>query len=323
MDTIGMQLQDINSPQYSIKFSENSPFIPEKTSRFFHYTSFDLGISILSDATDSIEIWPSHLLYSNDSQEYNEGIELIRELFNSLERNFSPKVKEDFFKILYSKHALEKEVYITCFSNTNDSLTHWKYYGKGCGLAIEFNLDQNEVRFSGLSVDRVKVLKEQRYAIGPFKVIYEHDDKIKIIQELFNQTLDISENLTTNQSEKDRIILSELSKLVGFCPLFKNQKFKEEHESRIIFRPHYEEDEFEEIPKLIYYRSHDGRIKPHLKVKLHKRYESNDIKLINSICIGPGNNQTMIFNALEHLVKRKPGILSDTHITMSKIPFRA
>lgn len=323
MGKIGISRSEYNFPQYSIRLIPEDPFKP-KEQTFFHYTSFEAGFSMLSANTEYVEIWPSHLLYSNDSEEYKEGIALIKEIFRTYKDLFSKKNKDDFFSILDSKDAVEKEVYIMCFSTEGDSLTQWKHYGRGCGLAIQFNLNHNEVRFSGLSTDKKENSnKEQLYPVGPFKVIYRITEKKNIINKVIKNTIATYKEIE-NQDEKDRLMLNGLKTLVGFCPLFKHESFIKEDESRLIFRPFYVNDEFKEIPKLIHYRQANGREKPYLKLQIYPRQEDKNIKLIKKIYVGPGYNQEIVLNALKHLANRKPNIISSEKdkIKKSKIPFR-
>lgn len=321
MNTIGVSRDDYSSPQFSIQYTDDRLIQPPRGD-FFHYTSFEAGFSMLSAYTDIIEIWPSHLLYSNDSQEYEEGKTLIRSIFDTYKDSFSPKLKEDFFTLLDSKGAIEKEVYIMCFSSEKDSLTQWKHYGKGCGLAIQFNLDPKEVRFSGLSTDKEENSDEdQSYPVGPFEVIYDHDIKVENITKIIEETI-ANCDPKLNQDEKDRQMLNGLKELVGYCPLFKHEQFSAENESRLIFRPFYIKNEFTEIPQLINYRQSNGRETLYIKVQLHPRNKDKTIKLIKSIIVGPGYNQDLICNAVKHLAARRPNLIAANSITPSKIPFR-
>jgi RecG-like helicase len=277
---------------------------------------------MLSADTDYVEIWPTHLLYSNDSKEYKDGIDLIKKIFNSNADLFSKKTNDDFFNILDSKDAVEKEVYIMCFSAGGDSLTQWKHYGRGCGLAIQFNLNHNDVRFSGLSINKKEnSKKKQLYPVGPFKVIYKKSEKENFIKKIIHKIYTNNKNIK-DKDEKDRQMLNSLKILIGFCPLFKHESFIKEDESRLIFRPFYVNDEFKEIPKLIYYRQANGREKPFMKIRVNQREEVNEKKIIKFIRVGPGYNQDIVLDAMKHLAARRPNLIAANAIKPSDIPFR-
>lgn len=328
-EPIGVHIEESNYPWFTI---HDDKFTPKKGTRFFHYTSCEGAFSLLSNSKEYIELWPSHLLYLNDSEEYLNGLQLIQELLLD-SKNYGKKyITEEVRKSLHEKlqqwDTILKEAYIMCFSSCGDSLTQWKYYGKDSGVAIEFNFnDPNQVFFSWvIDKDKSDVFT---YRLNPYKVIYSEYNKKSIIRKV------IKEHIRNSKSaEKDeRLILDCIKRLIGFCTLFKNEKFKDEDEYRLIFRPLWkddsdskvslEEQEQKQIRELVHYRWADGRIKPYMKVQLHVRdQENNNVRPINSVVVGPGSNQELVFNALRHLADRRPERLDKNTISESKLPFR-
>lgn len=323
MSKTGIPLDKYYLPPYSIP--ESSRF-EAKVSNFYHYTDVGSGIEIIKEVGNSIELWPSQLLYLNDESEYQEGMKFIKDTFHQYNKtvktgkHLSHDVIEKFNEILHSENLIQNEVYIMCFSSNNDVLSQWKYYGKGCGLAIEFNLDPNEVYYTGL--ETTDTIDRNRYPVGPYRVIYKAKDKRKIINKTIEEVIHNYENLN-DQDAKERHILIGLQTLISYCPLFKNRSFKEEKEYRLIFRPCYLKDETKEIPELIHYRVVDGRIKPHMKIRLNRHIDKENVNLIKSIKVGPGSEQDLVVRALKHLVDRRPDIFKDQiKIERSQIPFR-
>ena len=310
------------------KYSTSAYSIPEsyKTEKvdLYHYTSLDAFIKMLSAYEDHkfIEFWPSHLLYSNDSEEYNDGLSLIKTTLENSWEGFPSQVKKKFFTLLELETAVEKEVYILCLSSDGDSLTQWKYYGDESGIAVQFNLNHNEVGFSGLAInDNLDLKRPAHYPVGPYEVKYTIREKRGLINKIIQNVWDSNKD-NQDHIEKERNLYMDLKQLIGLCPLLKNKYFKDEKEFRMIFRPCYEINEEEEIPKLIHYRYKNGRNVPHMKIHLHLQNTHNNETLINSIIVGPGYNQKIVLNALKHMAARRPNLISIENINPSDIPFR-
>jgi len=266
MTAIGISRAKYKNSEYLT----SQTYKPEET-KLYHYTSLEAFISMLSAYNDHkyIEFWPSHLLYSNDSEEYNNGLSLIEKQFISSSTKFPSHVTEKFLKLLQLETAVEKEAYILCLSSIGDSLTQWKYYGNESGIAIQFNLNRNEVGFSGLSKDDDKnYSRPSNYPVGPYKVLYDAIEKESLITNIIKNVYDAHKNIN-NPIEKERLWIKDLKHLINLCPLLKNHFFEDEKEFRLIFRPCYQDNEEEEIPKLVYYRYKNGRNVPHMKIRLH------------------------------------------------------
>ena len=119
-----------------------------------------------------------------------------------------------------------------------------------------------------------------------------------------------------------------------FIPYCKNESFKEEKESRLVFYT-LSNDIGYDIP-IKYYMS-SGIIKPTIDVQFFPMDPSKNI--VERFIVGPGQDQELIFNALIHMFDKKPFKYEETlsidkstnqlhkcengiFIEKSKIPFR-
>ncbi len=273
-------------------FPKNDPNM-----RFFHYTSQASFFAMFKDYIDDISleglngenikyinIFASQMQYLNDKQEFIEGVKIIQN--SNIDTN-----------------ELFESIFIACFCGTEDLLSQWKYYGKQCGISIEFDFNESTKLCWFESITKnTKHTPSFKYwpVISPHRVIYDNHQNIfdSIKQEV------ISGNIFKDVADKDAANL--------FVPHCKNKYFSEEDESRIILYPIKSELANGEILfTTIDYRVSKGKIIPQFKCKVAYADESKAQKNIpiKSIMVGPGDNQRLVFNSIINMLETNKAIV--------------
>lgn len=305
----------------------NSPDL--KKEEYYHYTDLNglLGIfkSYIDSDLDKVEtctMRASHLRFLNDSQEYVEGRNRYKTYiqdFNQCVKDYKalkdyldsdgkeqPKVSDKLSSLKQGKENLVKaepvatdgdkddakrdeSVYSISFCGEGDLLSQWKYYGKNSGIAIEFNFKDAEC-FIGdalVSEDGSVIAAEYgktptTYDVCPLKIAYTDIEKLVLFAMSCLQPSNNGSTIVAGGPNPDI--------LIPFC---KNEAFKEERESRMVFAP--------DNVKCKYVVS-DGKIKPYIPITFLTKKGANIIK---SITVGPGENQNLVYNALIHIFDSK------------------
>ena len=139
-------------------FDEGSK-IKKNKSTAFHYTSFSNCINMLkAPSTDDyyLELFASHFRYMNDTREFLQGLDYINETLNILNGLKDEEILQTIES--FKKHFMDGNIpyyavpphYIVSFNTNCNNLAQWKYYGKNCGVAIEYDL--NNCVFSNYSI---------------------------------------------------------------------------------------------------------------------------------------------------------------------------
>ena len=268
----------------------------------FHYTSFENCIKMLKKANDKdyLELFASHFNYMNDTKEFFEGLSnIIGLLENDCFNN--PQIQDTVNEFIgtfknYDKipHKSIPPHYIISFNTCCNNLAQWKYYGKNCGVSIEYDLEN--CIYSNYSLD--ELYSEHK----SFHVIYNHSDQIaelrRILQELHN--------LEQSQDESNKQIHArdKLLKACAAASFMKNEHYHEEQEIRLLFAPYYSdaseagsEENLNKLMGKIEYRTRgDEYIIPYMKIRLKNKNEG--AYPIKSLTVGPGQNQDLIYRSL-------------------------
>ena len=178
--------------------------------KFVHYTSIDsffimLGGFIKSKEDKRVKIFPSHLRYLNDSREYMEGYDALRE------------IKINDRKPFGMVDPLDNQ-YIVSFCGQADLLSQWKYYGKDSGVAIEFDFldDQGDAQCD---------FEWGHEKISTFPHCVFYNSHSGMLGNIYEYIRDYS-----GDNDKEKIF----GLLIPYC---KNEAFAEERESRLVFLP--------------------------------------------------------------------------------------
>lgn len=301
----------------------------------FHYTSITGFLLMLKDIKEKkCYLFPGNMRYQNDANELIEGdasVEAVKLV--AKDENIGTAIDNTL-------KELNNNIYIACFSNSRDLLEQWKYYGKECGISIEFdfsecegfwdksakinnseticnytitrkteNLDETvsdgEFSFSCDTIYNSEVrteLTRNGIKLNPIDVIYDDDKKTAFLKEIIiNKRETIMGQLGLSDS------LMSVNDYIGcaisaFIPICKNHFFSHEEESRLLFYPMHGTE--------ILYREKNSRILPYIKCTVvNKDSEKYPIK---SITVGPGTNQNLVFNSVINILE---GIENEKFIT--------
>lgn len=266
--------------------------LESKPQKFFHYTSQESFYAMFKDYIEQLDMAPfteedtkyvnlfaSQMQYLNDKQEYREGVQVIKDAGVDTAQLF-------------------ESIFVTCFCGKEDLLSQWKYYGKNCGIAIEFDFSDS-TQLCWYTLIKSKTIGETPPPVYwaniiPYNVFYEnHKDQFLKMKEIVNS----NSFKDTNDKEAANI----------FIPYCKNANFLEEDESRIVFYPvEAVIPEGERLITKIEYRAANGKIVPQFKCKIAylNNKKSRFAIPVKSIMIGPGNNQRLIFNSIINMLER-------------------
>lgn len=208
--------------------------LPQLSRKFYHYTSIEVLFSILEN--DSM--WITNTQFSNDGTEE---------------------------KLLKTKNISIHDNYMACFCDEGNQLSQWRGYCPRGGASIELEL--NEVRlYSILDADYEKSRKYKLVYNTPIPVIY-----IKDSEETLEEAYDAIESICKRDTSDPQELIRQISATV---PFWKNDKFKEEKESRLIFS-----NEDGEFSNCIRFRTLPNKAKvPYMVMKM------GDVSLFSRNC---------------------------------------
>lgn len=264
-------------------------FAQSKRTRYIHYTSQESFCAMFKDyltqinqktgngKREYINLFASQMQYLNDKQEYKEGVEIVK----------SANV---------GNTDLIESIFICCFCGEEDLLSQWKYYGKNCGIAIEFDFDSDvELCWFSTYHNNSKCETNSAYWIElkPYNVFYENHQK-----EFEKITKTVENSIYKDISDKEATNI--------FVPYCKNKHFAEERESRLIFYPIKSVVQNGDLLLTnIEYRNTNGKIIPQFKCKIAYKdgaKPENSIP-VKSVMIGPGYNQRLVFNSVINMLE--------------------
>lgn len=189
----------------------------------YHYCSVDSFYKIVQ----SNEIWLSDSYVLNDYKENTWITPMIKEIFDTKKNQ---KYGELFNKILKTYDLSNYIPYVSCYSTDGDVLSQWRAYADdGAGVAIGLNAraltTKNKIPMIGTSLN---------VTLGISEMIYDEERQRQIV----NATLE--RNLKTFESGEwdfNKTVLETTAVLKKYSVVFKNPKFREEQEWRIIHTP--------------------------------------------------------------------------------------
>ena len=236
---------------------------------FWHYTSLKSLMSIfdIKGANPNISqcnMYASNIRYLNDEEEYKEGKRFLSSIKNCND----------------CESEYTDDIYVISFCGNGDLLSQWKYYAKGSGISIQFNLKDIKYQYFSTFEDG-EVYPDDKTC--PISVKYTESQKKSFLENLQKTSV---MQFNSNEDGLENVI-------IPFC---KNESFYEEEESRLVFYTCNRDLEKVKF-NTIYNDADSNNIKPSLKVKFNSSNES----LIKKIIVGPGTNQNLVFNTLIHI----------------------
>ncbi len=279
---------------------------------YYHYTSLQNALNILSlqkeeselleNQNDYISLFASHFLYLNDGEELLNGLELIKNemkkkididdqsssIPSKAKRRLSYHI-DSFENILPNKIFKAPNHFIICFCRDGNLLSQWQYYGKECGIAIEFDL-KNSCYYGLTPISENKPNKP--ISITPKHILYSKNSKQNVIKAWTKTEI-------TDETTADIFALHG----AAIASFMKHPSFDVEKEVRLLFSPiaFWGTDDQNDVKELIKFRESNGIVKPYMEIKIkHREPQKHPIK---SITVGPGRNQEIVFNAIIKFVE--------------------
>lgn len=262
----------------------------------YYYTTAETMRYILTQG----DIFATHISYLNDSEEYINGLRELREVFADM-RSEGKKGSDIFKKDTYEKALKEiPQIYSISFSKEADLLSQWYMYAGEAGVRLgllfpeerqEFEIKKKNAKKDDPKKAVVSKLRDVHYftKMGmPYKNYQNEKERIRaVIKEYADET---------GMKEDDEANDIRLWKDVA--PYIKNYEFRQEKEVRLIFNGGIVDGnpEGELEPVLIEYRNAKGVLIPYIDV-----YRKEGWPVVE-IMVGPGRNQTRVFNSICHFV---------------------
>ena len=219
----------------------------------YHYTSIEAFKSIIENQ----ELWLTNAEYLNDRTELENGIEVLKKLYQYTLEEVKSKKALEFFKQfneqIFKTISIAK-VYIISFSKFGDRKSLWESYTPNLGVSIGFDkkLYTNKLNIHGIfdciydddiKEDTLRTLI--RKDIMEKFVSIAKKDKInwnKSWSDIFTETFSILKNTYPNyfkilafkNIEYAKVMLFAKLSILSMISRFKNNSFFEEEECRFI-----------------------------------------------------------------------------------------
>ena len=248
----------------------------------YYYTTADTMKYIFTQG----DIFATHISYLNDSEEYINGLRELREIFV----NMTPdsEINQD----AYEKAIKEiPQIYSISFSKEADLLSQWYMYAGESGVRLGLSFSETEQTFKikgkdtetdNLEKSVESKLRDVHYftRMGmPYQEYRQTKKKIEKLIREYGDEIGIQKDDDANYIRLWKEI----------APYIKNYEFRQEKEVRLVFNAAIDED-------LIEYRNAKGVLIPYIDV-----YKKNGWPIVE-IMVGPGRNQTRVFNSICHFV---------------------
>src|SRR5258708_2424958 len=196
--------------------------IPTLPEGLYHYTNATALMNIFRTK----QLWATNAVYTNDRTEVAHSlVQLMRIVGEDLkDRRTDPAadtmlmVVEEFYTIV--------EAFLVCFCTSDDLLSQWRGYGQQGGYAIGF-----------VPTGLLHLLHTGHVLLVP--VVYDQAQQDRLIRELVKRWREVFTNLKPEDDTRPNRRLGAFSfaQLFAYLALaFKNQKFGEEQEWRLVFR---------------------------------------------------------------------------------------
>ncbi|MBI6672553.1 DUF2971 domain-containing protein [Pseudomonas syringae] len=288
-----------------------------------HYTS----VAVLEGMMANDEIWFSHPLYMNDSEELRFGmIEGANAFRNSAELKAAftdDQLYNDLlthFNNMFSEFDLNHvfDTYIMCLAKHDSEdrdglLSMWRGYGAGgSGVAIVFD------------TSKISANEESPFIIDAVQYMTTEERLDWIFGKIKGMALALND---TTPTDRDLFCTAYywIERLKIFSLFTKHKGFHEEKEWRIVYMN--ERDKEGRLKDMLGYAITPRGVEPKLKFKVkplegmfgaHLSLEG----VIDRIILGPTTSTVMAANSVKRLLQQKGKLILAEKIVPSTIPFR-
>ena len=287
----------------------------------YHYTTVDALIGMTANMSvnnKDLTMWATDIICMNDPMEKKIGIDLIDSHLEEIEEVLNipnerrvtllRNIDENFRNALLNEDTdteqLNYNIYVTSFSQSEDSLPMWSMYGKnGNGISLGFDLESihknfktgpfffGKIIYDNITNNEINPILKSSYKLAYEKTIGSMENfKTKLDKEQFNKTLSLA-------------VYRYYTLIVA--SLIKHHSYEYENEFRVCFIK----------DSLIKFRSSNGFIVPYIDYKL-------PIDFLKKIIIGPTLDYERILSPLSKLFRSKGINISKIEVEKTKVPYR-
>lgn len=254
--------------------------IDESDITISHFTSSEGLKSII----ESKSLWFTDYRFLNDYNELDYGIKLFYHCVGKIEScSFKKNLSENLFKLRkrkldyyfsdneygYKVESLESDLFVFSCSIDSDNINLWNYYTKNdLGLGYSFCFNPEKYVKDVIKNDLVNGMSIPYYHIYHGKVLYKEEEQISFIKKYLKR---VKEKYKLSDEDKMNDIINEtLSKCLLMCMFFKDIKFENELEYRIIIvlPKMYSLNDYNKYPYRLFTEKFGVYI-PRLKMKLN------------------------------------------------------
>jgi hypothetical protein len=189
------------------------------TKRLYHYTDSNGFLGIIKNS----QLWATDFKDLIDPLEHKHGHNIVKQVVEELIAETSNETLNQLYLLRFNPEIIAESFgrgfYLVSFTENKDSIKHWLDYGKrGNGFAVEFEPSD---QFRGIPTEILSTIPHKL-----IKVVYDEVHQKQIAREILIEM--------TNYPD----LLFELSFLIEYmCIKFKDPKFSDENEWRIVYSP--------------------------------------------------------------------------------------
>lgn len=232
---------------------------------YYHYTSIESFWKIIESQT----LRATQACFSNDKEEINKGINVVKKISKSLFSNLSSDLKN-------LNKSIEQELidcYIVCFCKNNDVLSQWRAYCKNEGVCLGLAFDNTNypIYYSDDNIGKIPQLHPVYYfqEKGTKNITKEYNFiSYKSLLQIVKKRL----NVVPDNETKKQLLLS-------LIPYIKDSGFFEENEYRllIINKPTvYSTEKDFELDNCVYYSDDEKNKKPYIILNFKKKTDAEE-----------------------------------------------
>jgi len=257
------------------------------------------------------DLWLTDARFSNDAEELEHGRSLIASVVKKQIKRGPPKVRALARDVAAQLEADAKRpagpsdaVFVCCFCEKSDLLSQWRgYAANGGGVAIE--IDPKAFGYIARTDCPIGVMRF-------WKVFYQDEQKRSRVE----QVLAFWAGQSVSRAVRAE---STVATLRFFMPTFKNPRFAEEVEWRLIFTPG---PTCHVPPK---FRTARGLLVPYFElIELVKSAKLKGLAIkrlaIKSVCVGPGPYKDVNLRSARMLLDSYG--FQNAAVVPSEIPYR-
>lgn len=262
----------------------------------YYYTTADTMKYILTQG----DIFATHISYLNDSEEYINGLRELREVFTN--RILDEKESASILNQNIYEEALKEipQIYSISFSKEADLLSQWYMYARESGVRLGLSFSRKKQNFEikrkyakkkNQKKSVKSTLRDVHYFTRTGMPYQEYQKERKAIGQMIQEYAD-EIGIQRDDDANDIRLWKEIA------PYIKNYEFRQEKEVRLVFNAVINggNPANKENVDLIEYRNANGVLIPYIDV-----YKKDGWPVVE-IMVGPGRNQTRVFNSICHFV---------------------